>query len=935
MRAPAVYVTTLSGDLGCNDGPGSADNAENSYHVVTVDAASPILDGFTVTGGNANSTPFHLSGAGVWINEGNPSVIGCTFTANAATFGGGVSNVAGSPTLVGCVFRGNSGSGMSSSEGNPKLINCVFSRNSAQQGGGMRNSSSNSTLVNCWFDTNSASVGGGMYTSQSNPTLINCTFNGNSASSFPSAGGIHNNAGIPTLVNCILWGNNRAQIYQASDSTTVIYSCVQGGWAGEGNISVNPRLLANGHLRRGSPCIDSGNNTAVPTEVATDAAGNPRFVEDPETPDTGKAGDPPMAVVDMGAYEYEPVAAKKAYVNGSALPGGDGQSWSTAYWFLQDALSSTDPGVTEIWVAVGMHKPDRDRGHPNGTGNRSASFQLLDGVAIYGGFPAHPGQEGDFLARDPSVHVTVLSGDLAGNDGLDFANNNENSYHVVKSVGCGSAAVLDGFTISGGNADGTNDDALGGGMHSYLGSPTLVGCTFSRNSAYKHDGQGGGMYNSSSNPTLVRCIFRGNRSSNRGGGLYNYLSNPALTNCTFSGNSASYGGGVWDSSSSPVLTNCTLVGNSASASGGGISSAGTTVVTNCIVWGNTPAQIKGSTTVTHSCIQGGWPGPGNIDADPRLLSVQDGCLRVRRGSPCIDAGDNAVVPAEIMTDLLGGSRFMNDPDTPDSGNAGDPPRGIVDMGAYEYEPSLASPLYVKGSTSPGGDGRSWLTAYVNLQDALSAARFDPAVAEIWIAAGSYEPDRDSAHPYGSRDRAATFKLLPGGAVRGGFPGQPGQESDSSVRDPSVYVSVLSGDLAGNDGPAFANNSENSYHVVTANGVSPATILDGVTVSGGNANGSSPEDSGGGMYNYKSSPTLTNCSFSGNSANRGGAVYNYYSSRHGENGPTLSNCRFSGNAASYGGGIRNEYSDTNVINCLFTGNSGMGGAMYNYYTAFPG
>jgi hypothetical protein len=103
---------------------------------------------------------------------------------------------------------------------------------------------------------------------------------------------------------------------------------------------------------------------------------------------------------------------------------------------------------------------------------------------------------------------------------------------------------------------------------------------------------------------------------------------------------------------------------------------------NCIIWGNVPDGIGGVAVVAYSNVQGGWPGVGNIDADPLFADPDNGDLRFSRGSPCIDAGDNTAVPDGIDTDLDGNPRFVDDPDTVDTGY-GDPP--IVDMGAYEYE----------------------------------------------------------------------------------------------------------------------------------------------------------------------------------------------------------------------------------------------------------
>ena len=154
--------------------------------------------------------------------------------------------------------------------------------------------------------------------------------------------------------------------------------------------------------------------------------------------------------------------------------------------------------------------------------------------------------------------------------------------------------------------------------------------------------------------------------------MYNVGYSPTVINCTFTGNSASYdGGGMYNGSSSPRLS-------------------------NAILWGNTPAQIYNSSStpvVTYSDVQGGYPGTGNLDADPLFVrspspggdgawgtSDDDyGDLRLQLTSPAIDAGDNAAVPAGVFTDLGGHVRFVEVLSVPDSGH-GSPP--IVDVGAY-------------------------------------------------------------------------------------------------------------------------------------------------------------------------------------------------------------------------------------------------------------
>ncbi len=284
LRNPNVYVSILSGDLAGDDGPNFQNNGENAYHVVTVPAgtdATAVLDGVHITGGNANSTSPNHAGGGLYC-LGGATLTHCTFVANSAKNGGG---------------------GMLNSS-NPALRNCMFSGNlvtiSAGQGGGMYNSS-NPTLRNCGFFGNSvptgSSKGGGLFNQAGNPTLTGCTFSGNKAS---SGGGVYRYAGSPTLRDCIVWGNTSSGLYGTGLVAT--YSDVQGGFAGTGNINVDPRFVdADGadndpntwadndyHLSLASPCINAGDPAFVADPNETDLDGNPRVL---------------LGRVDMGAYE--------------------------------------------------------------------------------------------------------------------------------------------------------------------------------------------------------------------------------------------------------------------------------------------------------------------------------------------------------------------------------------------------------------------------------------------------------------------------------------------------------------------------------------------------------------------------------------------------------------------------------------------------------
>jgi len=149
-------------------------------------------------------------------------------------------------------------------------------------------------------------------------------------------------------------------------------------------------------------------------------------------------------------------AAKIIYVDDDAVGTNDGSSWQNAYTFLQDALADAEVAYkpVEIRVAQGIYKPDQ--GANQILGDREATFQLINGVAIMGGYAGF--SESDPNARDIGAYETILSGDLACDD-ANITNPfqtgsqkgwRDNSYHVITGSGTERTAILDGFTITAG-----------------------------------------------------------------------------------------------------------------------------------------------------------------------------------------------------------------------------------------------------------------------------------------------------------------------------------------------------------------------------------------------------------------------------------------------------------------------------------------------------
>ncbi len=697
---PTLSGVTLRGNTAAAYGGGMY-NYNSSPSLTNVSfIENQVTDSTSYGGGMANQ------------NDSSPTLIGVTFRSNAAVFrGGGMYTATGSPTLRDVTFADNTanqGAGMLNDGSFPQLTAVTFSSNRATNGGGMYNrNSSLPTLVNVTFSGNSATeTGGGMVNVGTHTRLTNVTFYGNTATN--NGGGLYNNSGAnPELINVILWGNLAAaggQIFNtASNTATITNSDIRGcggsgsGWNtdcgtdGGGNIDADPRLgpLANNGgatlthaLLPVSAAVDVGDNSVCP---ASDQRGVSR---------------PQLANCDMGAVEYVPPS--RLYVDDTAAGQNTGLSWADALNSLQDALLAAGAG-TEIWVAEGVYYPDE--GVRQTDNNRAHSFDMRNGIALYGGFV------GNETVRDPRswvVYRTILSGDIDQNDTNSDGNfiaetsahiQGANSYHVVEAEGTNDTGVLDGFFITAGQANG---------------------------SAYPAQ-QGGGLVALSARPTLANLFFSGNMATDIGGGLYsnNAGSSFILTNITFQGNSASEGGGMGSVASSPSLRGGWFTDNTASGLGGGMLADGGAPTLSDLMFSNNRAG-DGAGMYTRN---GSLPVLANVIFSANAAS-DDGGGMVNRGTGPVLNGVTFVGNTAVNT---GGGVVNRDGAFPElnnavfSGNRADYGGGIFNDSS---NPVLVNATFSGNTALNAGGGMYNWNSTVSLFNAILWGNSAPSGAQL-------------------------------------------------------------------------------------------------------------------------------------------------------------------------------------------------------------
>lgn len=580
---------------------------------------------------------------------------------------------------------------------------------------------------------------------------------------------------------------------------------------------------------------------------------------------------------------------------------------------------------------------------------------------------------------------SVLSGDRSQNDAADEsllifpgnATREDNAAHVVVMDLTPTAAsgnnntlptVIDGFSIAEGHADGDPADESGWGGGIFVTGDNQGGGAFSITRCFlvnNYARRGGAVYVDSKvvgRPTTSTISYNtvfnnaaGERSSanNSGGGLY-VAGAANVVNCEVFNNE---NGGIAIAPAAAVI-NSTVARNTGSGIEKIDDGTGEAYVYNTVIWGNSYLYSTLSPTFYNSSYHEVELTDGaTVDANgnryvsdknrgddiavpmfesPSLRTSYDREFNwrtmayplwswdIQEGSAFIDGGRNDLYGGTLpTTDMAGQGRLSN---------------GMIDIGAYEYQAIPASRIrYVKPEGSDMNSGDSWDAAYRTIQHAIDALAATPGMpGEVWVAAGTYEP---TTYLEDNPNYPASFRMSDGISVYGGFEGKETSKAGREIKAGGMpwdfaNVTILQGQSY--SGEINWNNTDNrwslnsaSTHVVwfapllneNKRGFDNVTILDGVTVRGGQATTSQADyyngDRGAGIYMCVNA-WLTNSVVTENVAQGdGGAVWL-------SGGRVMSSLLFNNSSDSRGGAIYMDRAGI-VLRSMLANNSAYEGA----------
>ena len=695
-----IYLASTGGAANCII---DCQNSGRGFYFHSGETNAAIIDGFTIQNGRVVDN----HGGGIHCyDDASPTIVSCV-VQNCRSESTGVSGGGGG---ISCYLNCSA-----------QIINCIIEGNHADiNGGGISclHEGSSPTIINCLITNNDSDIGGGIHFTNSTATIVNCTIVGNTADS--EGGGVSSYlaSSSPLLSNTVIWGNSAPSgksIFVESQASLTLNYCDYANGVGDvenqGTFTPNdcstldPEFVnateQDYHLVIGSPCINAGSNALIPGGITTDLDGNPRVKS---------------ITVDMGCYEgrwfvipdsYGTIqAAIDASIDGETVLVRDGTYTGAGNKNL-DLSGKAITVCSEYGPASCIIDCENfDRGfyfHCDET-----NTTVVDGFTVKNG-NSGPGGAIYCSHASPTIINCIL------------INNIESVGNGGGGICCDTAnPMIKNCRIE------NNSGALGGGLRciSYS-SPTIINCIISNNTA---TGTGGGFYCADhSGPVIENCTVSGNSTGEYGAGLLFYNnSNAIIKSCLISENIATSdcsgvycsndsdvliqnslicnntagedGGGIGCYSCAPTISNCTIAGNSGYR-GGGIYVSQNAIATmdNTIIWGNSATSAghqvyvnsTATITLTYCTVSNVNNGVDDIESlgvfnfntsmnlDPEFINATTGNYRLSGTSPCIDAGDNSLVPAGITTDLDNDLR-LRDGNNPLDGTA------TVDIGCYEH-----------------------------------------------------------------------------------------------------------------------------------------------------------------------------------------------------------------------------------------------------------
>lgn len=839
-----------------------------------------LFDNHSATGGGiyAYNTSLELSdidiqnnissagGGGISINSSTMEVsTGRIFNNHATSDGGGFLIESNSVVqLEDCSFTENRSDGnygaLAVYSSKIDLSKCILNRNRSFAAGGASGGYNSSFKLSNTLISHNRTIGqGGIFSiNGSSLDIIHSTLYDNTG--YEGCGGIMANDCIIDITNSILW--NRGAEFNGSSTPQVVYSCVQGGYSGAGNINVPPEFISSVtedfHLQDHSPCIDRGIPVA---SVSTDFSGVTR---------------PQGSGVDMGVYESPNTfvqgdlvhTPQRFYVNHKAVPGGDGSTWAAAFQSIDQANTNMWEN-DEAWVARGTYyEPIVMDASNSFYGGFKGDETILDERDIFA--------NESIIAGTDEVDNTIFTADKSLLDGLTITGSKKSWTAAISCIG--SSPIITNCTIENNTGFGVmvNDatpvleynritkNSNAGIYSGNFGKPVILHTNIYDNGEYGilsyddsslnlqnstiRDNHGPGIYGWKTNALIQGVTISNNINSGVGGGIYaTWESNLKIINTLIYDNQANSGGGIYNAGSTVEISNCVLYNNKGTDANGGLySDNAASSVVNSILWNpGREIYVEDSANppqIHNCCIQGGYAGTGNLDKPPRFADISTRDFHLLNGSPCIDSGTSTNAPTTDLDQVLR-------------------PQGKgFDIGAYEApgtfsaDPSPYTPqrYYVSEDSPVGGDGSSWPTAFRTISEAMERIWTGD---DIWISQGHYNE---------------ALILEASISLTGGFAGQTGHDE----RDWSLYKTIIDA------------TSLNTHTIIGADHAS----IDGCHIQGGNS------DLGGGVYLPGLSMDIRNCTITHNKA------------------PNL----YTGYAGLYCNG-----SSVNLTDCILSDNTGIG------------